>query len=114
MADINQRLHDAIKAVCPIDGVAVLDETLHKIRVDYRPEATAADRAAAQAVIDSFDWSALAQKAVDTQGRATALASDPILQFVLKQINKAVPGYTVPDKATIAADQIIVDGAKGK
>lgn len=49
------RLDQAIKAVCPIDGISVSDGIVQ--RIDFRKEATAEQRAAAQAVVDSFDRS---------------------------------------------------------
>lgn len=53
-------LDQAIKAVCPIDGVCVALG-----RIDYRPEATAAQRAAAAAVLAGWDFSDTAQQARD-------------------------------------------------
>lgn len=55
------RLDSQIRAVCPIDGVARLRDGT--VRIDFRPEATDQQRAAAQAVVDSFDWSQAAQDA---------------------------------------------------
>ena len=56
--DITLRLHNAVKAVCPaMDGVS-LGETKSDWRVSFLPEATAEQRAAAQAVIDTFDLEA--------------------------------------------------------
>lgn len=49
-------LDQAIKAVCPIDGISVSDRKVTKI--DFRPEASAEQRAAAQAVVDAWDWDA--------------------------------------------------------
>jgi DNA mismatch repair ATPase MutS len=48
------RLDNAIKAVCPIHGVSGQQGA---VRIDFRPEATGQQRAAAQAVLDAFDWS---------------------------------------------------------
>lgn len=53
-------LDEAIKAVCPIDGVARL---ANGVRIDFRPEATAQQRQQAQAVADGWDWSESAQAA---------------------------------------------------
>lgn len=104
MASLNQRLHEAIAAVCPIDGVAIIDPETRQIRVDYRPEATPDQRKAAQVAIDSFDWSDVAQKAADVQSKVSTQAIDPTVQYLLAQIKKAVPDYKIPDAATIAAD----------
>ena len=48
------RLHTLIEAVCPIHGVAG-DQA--GVRIDFRDEATAQQRADAQTVVSSFDWS---------------------------------------------------------
>lgn len=68
------RLHAAIAAVCPITGVS--DGTpgdSATVRVDYDPGATTEQRAAAQAVVDGFDWSTEAQLAWE-RSRAVAQA----------------------------------------
>ena len=50
------RLDAAIKAVCPIDGVSIGHRDDRSTwRIDFREEATAQQRAAAQAVLDAFD-----------------------------------------------------------
>jgi hypothetical protein len=60
-------LDAAIKAVCPIDGVALLDKKSMKVRIDFAKEATLDQRAAAQSVIDNFDWTAPEQKDSDRE-----------------------------------------------
>jgi hypothetical protein len=61
-------LHQKIKAVCPIFGVAVGDET-NKLtwRIDFKPEATPGQRVAAQAVVGAFDVAAEEQKLKDAE-----------------------------------------------
>jgi hypothetical protein len=50
-----QELHDAIAAVCPIEGVAVVDPVDSSTwRIDFAPEATEEEKAAAQNVIDTW------------------------------------------------------------
>ena len=49
-------LDAAIQKICPIDGVARLKDG--KFRIDFKREATAKQRADAQAVAAAFDWSA--------------------------------------------------------
>ncbi len=49
------RLDQAIKTVCPIDG---LSGDRNGVRIDFRPEATDEQRAAAKDVLKSFDWDA--------------------------------------------------------
>lgn len=102
MVNLLNRLHQSILAVCPIDGVAILDVVKHQIRVDYQAVATPEQRAAAQTVIDGFDWSDGAQKAFDDQARADAISKDPALQYALGQIKEASPNYEVPTKESIS------------
>ena len=48
-------LHSAIAAVCPIHGVAIVDPADKSTwRIDFKGEATAQERAAAQGVVASF------------------------------------------------------------
>jgi hypothetical protein len=48
------RLYKTINLVCPIEGVSGQQGD---IRIDFKVEATAQERTAAQNVIDNFDWS---------------------------------------------------------
>jgi len=61
MTDISQfrlllRIDSAVRAVCPIDGVAIIDRTAHTVRIDHAADATPAQRAAAHAALLAFDW----------------------------------------------------------
>lgn len=70
------RLHEAVSAACPGANVSVL--TRVPFAAEFAPPAgaTPAQLAAAQAAIDSFDPSAVAQAAWElTRRRADALAS---------------------------------------
>ncbi len=90
------RLDSAIKAVCPIDGTSGEQGS---VRIDYSAVATQQQRAAADAALASFDWSANAQAAFDlTQGRADAAsifnattaqakANKAIVQLVVDELN---------------------------
>jgi hypothetical protein len=60
MATKRERLHANLAAVCPIDGVGGPESA--SARIDYRPEATQPQRAAAAAVLAAFDWSDAAQQ----------------------------------------------------
>ena len=55
------RLDEAIAAVCPIVGVAIKNGAVD--RIDFAPAATDQQKAAAQSVAASFDFSAAAQAA---------------------------------------------------
>lgn len=50
--DTASKLHEAVAAVCPIDGVAIGDPADKATwRIDFRPAATAAQKAAAAAAL---------------------------------------------------------------
>lgn len=68
------RLDAAVRNACPILGVSVgTPSDYATVRVDYAPEATAEQRAAADAAVAAFDWSDAAQAAWE-QGRTAAVA----------------------------------------
>lgn len=71
-------LDERIQAVCPIDGVAIGDPADKDTwRVDFKPEATAEQRAAAAAVMAAFDADApLADDIVSERKRRLALGFD--------------------------------------
>lgn len=54
------RLDAALRAVCPIAGV---DGEPEAVRIDYAPEATEQERAAALAAVAGFDFSEAADEA---------------------------------------------------
>ena len=55
-----EKLHNAIAAICPIDGVSIgIQDDKTTWRIDFKDEATADEKAAAQAVIDAADLSIL-------------------------------------------------------
>jgi hypothetical protein len=67
-----QKLDAAIKAVCPIHGVSI--GTLadkQTWRIDFKDEATSAQRAAAQGVVDTFDLAAAQAEELANAARAT-------------------------------------------
>lgn len=57
------KLHNAIAAVAPIDGVCLRTRTPPTVEIQFKPEATPQQRAAAQAIVDGWDWSAEAEAA---------------------------------------------------
>lgn len=67
-AQISIALDRAVRAVCPIDGVAIktiTDKT--KWRIDFAPEATAEQRASAQSTLDAFDVTAASAPPSDVE-----------------------------------------------
>jgi hypothetical protein len=103
-------LHDQIQAVCPIDGVSVGREN-DKLtwRIDFKPEATAPQRANAQAVVAAFDFNAvpdpdtIAGKDFDGMSKAVKAAL-----LVLRQYSNALQANTQTQKtiAQLRADFI--------
>lgn len=106
-------LTDAIRAICPIDGVSIGEAGTH---IAYRPEATDVQRAAAQLIVDGWDWSeeaeAARQMAADAEraremlaegatGRLLAAVIPPILDE-LDRIAQAA-GAAAVDRAAFNA-----------
>lgn len=57
MVESLKNLHDKINLVCPIVGVSIGDKDRKETwRVDYKNEATNAQRAAAQDILNSYDF----------------------------------------------------------
>lgn len=84
---IAARLDEAVKAVCPIFGVSIgLPGDKTTWRISFKDEATAEQRAAAQAVVDAFDLqveAAMAQRvATDEQERASCKLDATIMGLV--------------------------------
>jgi hypothetical protein len=53
------RVHEAIEKVCPIDGVSLKNEKDKKSwRIDFKKEATPAEKQAARQTLNNFDVSA--------------------------------------------------------
>lgn len=80
---IAAKIDAAVKAVCPIYGVSVgnpADKSTWSI--DFKPEATAPQRAAAQAAIDAFD---LTQQQADDQAVAAREGTDATECDAIKQ-----------------------------
>lgn len=55
--DTTERLTQAVSAFAPVVGVSIADRAAGDARIDFAPEATDDQRAAAQAALDAFDWS---------------------------------------------------------
>jgi hypothetical protein len=71
-----KQLHDSISAVCPIDGIAIGDpEDKSTWRLDFQPDATEEQRAAAAAIMEGFD-------------PAAAVARDAVIAEIQQLENK--------------------------
>lgn len=74
----NARLDEAIRAAgVPIDGVS--GSSAETVRVDYSATATTEQRAAGQAIVDAFDWSAETHEAWLAEKQFEAAATGPNL-----------------------------------
>lgn len=72
---ISQRLYATVQAVCPVDGVALLNLVARTVRIDFSASATQGQKDAANAAVAAFDWSAAADVAWQLQkDRADAIA----------------------------------------
>ncbi len=97
------RLHSAVAAAAPVLGVSVgTPGDPASVRIDFAPEATTAQRAAAQAVVAGFDWSDSAQAAWElAQNRTRALTA-----FVGRTDDTAIAVRLLLDAvATLANDK---------
>jgi len=71
------RLYETIVAVCPIDGVSMVNSTITPptVRIDYSTNATQAQKNAANTALASFDWSQAAQDTWEAQKRSTVIGA---------------------------------------
>lgn len=51
-------IKDALSEVCPIDSITIIDDAARSVVIGYAKTATAQQRAAADAKLAAFDWSA--------------------------------------------------------
>lgn len=95
-----ERLTEAVAGACPIDGLFIGTPGVPaSVRIDYRPEATPGEQAAAAVVVAAFDWSPAAQTAWEAQREIdTALAemSEP-LSGQQRRVIRAVVGLLVDE-----------------
>lgn len=85
------RLHEAVAAVAPIHGVGVGHPGDKRTwRIDFRAEATKAQRTAARAVLDAFDWHAVPPAAVKAEAGRRILARFP--EFKQRNAPRGTPG----------------------
>lgn len=68
-------LTNAVIAVCPIDGIALLDPVAHTVRIDFKVAATAPQRTAANGVVAGFDWSDAAELSAQNSRDRTSAAT---------------------------------------
>lgn len=101
MSNITKRLSDAITAVCPIDGLSILDQNTKSIKVQYKVGVTLEQQSAAQQVIANFDWTAAGDQDYEVKLKVNFILTDIFIQFILSEIQKAVPGYTLPTEDDI-------------
>ena len=87
------RLTAVLTAVCPIAGLTALSPTnpvigQGNVGIDYAPQATPEERAAADAALAGFDWSQAAQNAWlrgrEVQGGADLIGSETAVAFAVR------------------------------
>jgi hypothetical protein len=125
-------LHDAIAAVCPIDGVSIGDWSDRETwRIDYQDRPTSDQQAAAQAALLAFDPAAPANNPVyvpasTVLGRLTAAEYTAIMQASAAQLaagngqlahwldmaRTSQQGIDLSDSATKAAAAALVSGGQ--
>lgn len=81
------RLHEAIAAVCPIDGVS---GSQGNIRIDYKPEATAQQQTDAQTALAAFDWSQAAQNQWLARSKQRAVGNVTAVRLGVDRVNSTV------------------------
>lgn len=132
-AALNQRLHSAIAAVCPIDGVAIVDAKTQTAELGFLKSATPQEISAAEAALAGFDWSDAAtaeflaaqakdaaSKAIDAGdtkgGTATDLTTKSLMLVLVDQLNELrVLGGLKPltaDEIAAAVKQKIAEANK--
>lgn len=95
------RLHNAIAAVAPINGVAILDPVAHTARIDYKVSATGPQITAGNSALAAFDWSPTADTTFIAQ-QATASASSSIDRGFLQSGDKH-------DRLVVALALVLLD-----
>lgn len=110
ITDLNafSSLVKAIKAVCPIASVAIVDAAAHIYSIKFQSSATDKQQADANNVVATFDWSDDAQavrEKVDAREKAKDLLNSPDPQFVqirmivhalLDYLNSVLPKVGLP------------------
>ncbi|HWB13418.1 MAG TPA: hypothetical protein VG826_29605 [Pirellulales bacterium] len=109
-----QRLHDALAAACPIDGVSVVTPGDNAtVRIDYASSATDAQKTAAQSALASFDWSDAAQAAwelAQNQSQAgTLVQATDAIPIAVRALGQAC--LTVDNELAAAIGQLIANQA---
>lgn len=112
-----ERLTEAVSAVCPINGISGTVER----RIDYRPEATAEQRAAAQSALAAFDASQAAHDAwllakhrsaavaaLNASRDEAIMASRAVMLAALDEIN-SLRAWLVSFKAAVAASSTLAN-----
>jgi hypothetical protein len=94
-------LHQAIAAVCPIDGVAIVNPNDNTTwRIDYGPSATPAQQQAAQQALAAITPASLA--AADATVAAAAAAIPNPLAAATAQAVSSLPSPVAVKGATVA------------
>jgi hypothetical protein len=105
--NLGGRLSAAIRGVAPIHGVSIgARDDKRTWRIDFAPEATAEQKAAAQVALDAFDAAAVPIEDVkaEAQRRIIALTGKSNLQdCMIKQFNALMRAGQLTDKRVSGA-----------
>lgn len=92
MATMQATLHNLIAQVCPITGVSFArPRDKSGWRVQFAPEATVDQKAAAQAVIDGFDLTAYETTVAAKKVRDAALVAELEADSWMDKLRRATP-----------------------
>lgn len=85
-------LDKAIKKVCPIYGISFKDlNDKSTWRIDYAPDATDAQKAAAQKVLEDFVWDAKSQEDAEDDSMRDKFSIDPLAKYAFSLYLKDNP-----------------------
>lgn len=111
---ITEKLDAAIKAVCPIHGVSIgRKDDKQTWRIDFKDEATAPQRAAAQQVLDTFVDNPAAENIVGMES-ASPFTHRSLREFFIGfgAANPAFQATLLYQRAKAVDDAIKVERAK--
>lgn len=92
MMTIPTLIHNAVSAVCPIDGVSIgnfSDKTTWKVQ--FSASATSAQKIAAQTAINNFDIAGAQQVEIDRKTRAGNIETEAGADQFMDRLRNATP-----------------------
>lgn len=90
--EITSKLHAAIAAVCPIDGVSIgRRDDKATWRIDFKDTATTTERTSAQVALAAFDVAASDAEDQARKDRATTLEQQSRTDVLITRLRTATP-----------------------